>query len=118
MHLVVQAAKDAHRVKKCASVLFLNIQAAFPNTVKNKLIDSMMKRRVPTVYINLFNKMLSERFTRLKFDDFTSDPITITNGTTQGCPLSMLFTCSTTPTSSTSPKDETNYPQASTTIVP
>lgn len=35
--------------------------------------------------------MLSERFTRLKFDDFTSDPITITNGTTQGCPLSMLF---------------------------
>jgi len=35
--------------------------------------------------------MLTGRKTHLKFDDYTSDSIAITNGTTQGCPLSMLF---------------------------
>lgn len=31
------------------------------------------------------------RRTWLKFDDFTSDPFEVSNGTTQGCPLAMLF---------------------------
>ena len=35
--------------------------------------------------------MLSDRQTRLRFDDFISDPIHLSNGTTQGFPLSMLL---------------------------
>jgi hypothetical protein len=35
--------------------------------------------------------MLSNRKTRIMFDDFTSDLIGINNGTTQGCPLSMIL---------------------------
>lgn len=35
--------------------------------------------------------MLSKHTTQLKFDGFTSDPLDITNGTTQGCSLSMLI---------------------------
>ena len=91
MHLVIQKIKDAWRRKKVTSILFLDIQAAFPNTVKERLLHNMKTRRVPTTYINLFNQMLSDRQTTLRFDDYTSDPINIDNGTTQGCPLSMLL---------------------------
>ena len=91
MHLVTQQIKDAWRSKKTASILFLNIQVAFPNTVKERLIHNMKTRRVPTRYIKLIDHMLSNRSTRLKFDDFISEPIDINNGTTQGCPFSMLL---------------------------
>ena len=35
--------------------------------------------------------MLTNCSTQLHFDDFISDPIYIHNGTTQGCPLSMIL---------------------------
>lgn len=91
MHLIVSKIKDAWRAGKVASVLFLDVQAAFPNTVKARLLHNMKSRRVPEPYIRLFDKMLSDRKTQLRFDDYLSDPIHITNGTTQGCPLSMLL---------------------------
>ena len=91
IHLVIQKIKDAWRAKKVATILFLNIQAAFTNTVKACLLHNMRSRRVPTPHIKLFDRMLSERQTILKFNDFLSNPISVTNGTTQGCPLSMLL---------------------------
>ena len=51
MHLVVQKTKDAWRAKKVASILFLNIQVAFPNTVKECLLHNMKTCHVPTSYI-------------------------------------------------------------------
>ena len=35
--------------------------------------------------------MLSDRQTRLRFNDFISNLIHLSNSTTQGCPLSMLL---------------------------
>ena len=91
MHLVTSKIKDAWRAGKVASALFLDIQAAFPNTVKEQLLHNMKSHRVPTHYIQLFDNMLSNRNTCLRFDDYISDPILIRNGTTQGCPLSMIL---------------------------
>ena len=91
MHIVTQKIKDTWRQKKVASILFLDIQATFPNMVKEQLLHNMRNRRVPSTYIKLINNMLSNHRTQLSFNDFTSKTISITNGTTQGCPLSMLI---------------------------
>lgn len=91
MHLVAQKIKDAWRKKNIASILFLDTQAAFPNTVKDRLLHNMKTRHVPTSYICLFDCMLSNQQMHLRFDNFLSKPIDISNSTTQGCPLSMLL---------------------------
>lgn len=91
MLLLTHTIKEAWRNKRVASVLFLDVQGAFPNVVKEVLLHNMKSRGVPTEYIELTLEMLTNRITRLSFDDFLSNPITITNGNNQGCPLSMIF---------------------------
>jgi hypothetical protein len=51
----------------------------------------MRQRSVPTKYVRLVELMLTGRKTKLSFDDFTSELISINNGNNQGCPLSMIF---------------------------
>jgi ribonuclease HI len=91
MLLMTHAIKEAWRNKKVASVLFLDVQGAFPNVVKEVLLHNMRIRGVPSKYICLTQMMLTGRKTKLSFDDFMSDFIAINNGNNQGCPLSMLF---------------------------
>jgi hypothetical protein len=83
--------KDTWRSKKVAVALFLDIQGAFPNMVKEQLIHDMRMRHVPQCFTDLTDCTLSGRSTRLRFDDFISDPIPLINGTTQGDPSSMLY---------------------------
>lgn len=74
-----------------ASVLFLDVQGAFPNVVKEVLIHNMCTRGVPSKYVTMTELMLMERQTRLSFDDYLSSHIPITNSNNQRCPLSMMF---------------------------
>ena len=91
MLLLTHTIKEKWRQKKVASVLFLDVQGAFPNVVKEVLIHNMRLRAIPVKYIRLVELMLSGRKTRLSFDDYTSDYIAIDNGNNQGCPLSMIY---------------------------
>src|ERR1700683_4243965 len=84
MLLIVDHIKSAWRAGKVAASLFLDIQGAFPNTVKDQLLHNMKMCRVPTCFVDLMARKLTGRTTRLKFDDFTSDPIPLDNRTTQG----------------------------------
>jgi len=91
IHYLVQLIKDAWRKGLVASVLFLDVEGAFPNAVTDRLIYNLKRRRIPAVYITFIQQLLSGRRTKLKFDDYTSDFINVDNGIGQGDPLSMIL---------------------------
>src|SRR5216684_5544312 len=91
MHLLTYKIKSTWRKGLVASVLFLDIEGAFPNAVPSKLIHNLRKRRVPDKLIKFVAGMLNGCETTLKFDDFASDPLAIDNGIGQGDPLSMAL---------------------------
>jgi hypothetical protein len=76
---------------KVTSVLFLDIEGAFPNANPERLVHNLRKRQVPLHYINFVHNMLKERVTTLRFDGYTMERIPIDNGIGQGDPLSMVM---------------------------
>ena len=60
-------------------------------TVTNQLIHNLKRRGIPRATVKFIQQLLSKRSTRLKFNDYTSDPIPVLNGIGQGDPLSMLL---------------------------
>jgi len=91
IHYLVGQIKSAWGKKKVASVLFLDVEGAFPNAVTDRLIHNLKKRRIPTTYVKFIERLLKGCKTKLKFDDFISEFIEITNGIGQGDPISMLL---------------------------
>lgn len=91
LHYLTHKIKTAWRQGKVASVLFLDVEGAFPNAVTDRLVHNLRKRRIPEAYIAFIRRLLEGRRTKLKFDDFTSEPIDIVNGIGQGDPLSMIL---------------------------
>jgi hypothetical protein len=91
LHYLVYKIKDAWRRGRVASVLFLDVEGAFPNAVTDQLIHNLRKRRIPEAYVDFIRRLLEGRKTRLKFDDFISELISICNGIGQGDPLSMIL---------------------------
>jgi hypothetical protein len=89
--LMVSHIKEAWRNGKAASILFLDVEGAFPNAVSDRLIHNLRRRRIPEVHINFVKQILSGRRTRLTFDDYVSEPLQILNGIGQGDPLSMIL---------------------------
>lgn len=91
LHLLEETVKNAWRSHKVASVLFLDIEGAFPNAVTTRLIHNMRMRRIPREIVQFTERLLTHRQTQLKFDGFTSDWFPVTNGIGQGDPLSMIL---------------------------
>ena len=83
--------KDAWQKGKVASLLFLDVEGAFPNVVTDRLIHNLQKCRIPEAYIDFVCQLLNGHKTRLKFDDFISELMAIHNGIGQGDPLSMVL---------------------------
>jgi len=91
LHYLVHRVKSAWRKGKVVSILFLDVEGAFPNAVTEQVLHNMRKRRIPEPYVRLINNMLMDRRTKLRFDDFLSEFRHIDNGIGQGCPLSMII---------------------------
>ena len=91
IHYLVHRIKTAWREDQVASVLFLDVEGYFPNAVTDRLIHNLKKRRVPSVLVRFISRLLSNRRTKMRFDDYISEIIEINNGIGQGDPLSMLL---------------------------
>ena len=91
IHYLIHKVKSAWRNDQVASVLFLDVEGAFPNAVTDRLIHNLKRRRIPTKLVEFVAQLLTNRRTRLRFDDYTSEYREITNGIGQGDPLSMLL---------------------------
>jgi hypothetical protein len=72
------------------SLLFLDVKAAFPSVVVNKLKHNLRKAGIPQEYINWYGRRLENRSTYLFFDDYQSNLFNVVDGIDQGCPLSPL----------------------------
>jgi hypothetical protein len=91
IHYLIHKIKAAWRDDRVVSVLFMDVEGAFPNAVTSRLLHNLKRRRIPTILIHFIANLLTNRRTKLRFDDYTSDFIDITNGIGQGDPLSMLL---------------------------
>ena len=72
-------------------ILFLDVKGAFLNAVMDQLIHNLCKWKIPEAYVDFIQQLLEGQKTRLKFDDFVSELISICNGISQGDPLSMIL---------------------------
>jgi hypothetical protein len=67
IHYLVHKIKQAWANNQVASVLFLDVEGAFPNAVTDRLIHNLKARRIPEVYTKFVKTLLTNRRTRLIF---------------------------------------------------
>lgn len=90
LHLLTKKIRDAWRTKKVASVLFLDVEAAFPSAIPERLFHEMRRLGIPETIVDWLRRKLQGRKTSLSFDDYISDLFEIFSGIDQGCPLSVI----------------------------
>ncbi len=91
LHYAEQYIKNSWHKGNVVAALFLDIQAAFQNMRKEKLIANMQVRNLAPEYCDYVDMILTQQQIQLKFDDHISTPFSPENGCCQGCPLSMLL---------------------------
>ncbi|VDB89214.1 unnamed protein product [Peniophora sp. CBMAI 1063] len=91
MHYLTDIITTAWAQGKVVSVLFLDIEGAFPNAVPEVLLHDLRMRRVPRYIVDFVARILDGRQTQLKFDGFESEPFDVRNGIPQGDPMSLIL---------------------------
>ena len=74
----------------CASLLF-DIQGFFDNINHDRLVHTFQSLGFPLELTRWLHSFLSDRSIRLRFNGFTSDPISILVGSPQGSPISPVL---------------------------
>jgi len=87
LHYVTKYIKDALRRKEVVSALFLDINNAFPSVAIDRLAHNMRSRGVPREYTDWITCKVTRCQTTLKFDGYKSEPLPLSKGLDQGCPL-------------------------------
>ncbi|KAE9382953.1 hypothetical protein BT96DRAFT_1009823 [Gymnopus androsaceus JB14] len=83
--------KDSWPMKQVASILYLDVWAAFPNVSHIRLLDRMRDMGLHKDTVRWVASFLTDSSTLLSFDDFTSDPVPVPTGIPQGSLLSVIL---------------------------
>lgn len=90
IHLMVKLVKDAWRKGEVASLLCLDVKAAFPSAAVDVLMHEMRMCGVPRGHVEWFERRLEGRKTSLIFDDYKSETFDIKEGIDQGDAQSLI----------------------------
>ena len=90
VHLLVKTVKDAWRRGDVASLLCLDVKAAFPSAAVDVLLHEMRLCGVPSGHVEWFERRLQGRKTTLIFDDYKSGTFDIEEGIDQGDAQSLI----------------------------
>jgi len=63
VHLLIHWIKGAWRKGKVVSILFLDIEGAFPNAVMDQLLHNMKNRQVPGQIVKFIGQLLTGQMT-------------------------------------------------------
>ena len=86
-HFMTKYVKDAWRRGEVVSTLSLDIKSAFPRILLNWLTHNMQVRGVPWQYTDWIAAKVRGQHMTLSLDGYTSEPLALTKGLDQGCPL-------------------------------
>ena len=87
---MVKLVKDAWRRGDIASLLCLDVKAAFPSASVDMLLQEMRMCGIPEGHIGWFERRLEGRKTSLIFDNFKSETFDIKEGLDQGDAQSLI----------------------------
>ena len=90
IHLVVKLVKDAWRKGEVASLLCLEMKAAFPSEAVDILLQEMMLCGIPRGHVEWFKRQLEGRKTMMLFDNYRLEMFDINEGINQGDTHSLI----------------------------
>ncbi len=91
IRVVTNAVHTAWRHGATASLLQLYISGAFDTVNHTRLLDTMRAKGFPLWAVRWTRSFLTERTTRLRFDNAATEPIALQAGVPQGSPLSPIL---------------------------
>jgi hypothetical protein len=71
--------------------LFLDVKSAYPSVIKDRLIDTLIKKSIPSYLAAIIQSLLSNRSTSLRMEDYLSPSFGLNCGLPQGSPLSPIL---------------------------
>jgi Reverse transcriptase (RNA-dependent DNA polymerase) len=60
VHALVDKVKSDWRRGKVVSILFLDVEAAFPNAATDRLLHNLQRRKIPSAYVHFVEQLLKE----------------------------------------------------------
>ena len=92
LHLIVEDIHEAWRKGKVVSMLLLDVEAAFPNVIGERLVENLRGKGIPPKMLHWIQSfLLDERQTTMKFDNQTTQPMKVRTGIPQGSPISPIL---------------------------